>query len=244
MNTAKFAALAIALTAATAQAQLTRQDARKLAEIAKTPHDSVAVAALQAKAPKDARLPYLTALSRVERRDYRGALEQVKRSLKLDPSNLDAWKVRIWLAMATKDFSDAANSMDWLAQRMPAQAATPAAEQTCVEFAHFMGECFGYLAGPQGDRAAVAPVAKRALSRLAGNREAAFVTAHSRVVNEFNDRMDRWRLPATSPSRMKPSPVTRSCSGWQRKTATPIASWRRSKTLACKDANWPPTSEM
>ena len=189
MNVTKFAAFAVILTTAAAHAQVTRHDAQKLVELAKSRNNSVAVAALQSKSPTDARLPYLAALSRVDRNDYRGALEQVKHSLQLNPANLDAWKVRIWLSMATKDFNDAATSMDWLSSRMPANGATPEAEMACVEFARFMGKSFGYMNGPQGDRASVASLEQRVVGRLSGNRKSAFVAAHSHVTSDYNQRL-------------------------------------------------------
>ena len=149
------------------------------------------LARLREAAPNDARLPYAYALGLIERLDYRGALVQVREAVRLDPSHLNAWKTRIWLAAANRDFSDAMASMEQLTSLMPAEG-TPEVERKCRHFCGFMGSIFGYMEGPQSDGVESLELEssrRRIVKLLPTERQPIFEASRNQVLEGFKSQL-------------------------------------------------------
>ncbi len=141
--------------------------------------------------PADARVPYVYSLVLVDRLQYGDALGYARQATTLDPGNLNAWKMRIWLSVSSKDVDDALASMEQLSSRMP-KSTSPAGEQICQEFSGFMGKVFGYLAGPHAEKVStmqVASVERRVVNQLTPARKAVFLKAREQVIVEFETRV-------------------------------------------------------
>ena len=150
------------------------------------------MARLRRSDPTDARVPYVYSLVLIDRLEYVDALTHVREAVELNPGNLNAWKVRIWLSVSTKDVDDALASMERLASRMPKGTVSPAAERICQDFSGFMGKVFGYLAGPHAEKVStmqVASVERRVVSQLTPARKAVFLKAREQVIVEFETRV-------------------------------------------------------
>ena len=155
--------------------------------------------------PADARVPYVYSLVLVDRLEYADALSHVRQATSLNPGNLNAWKMRIWLSVSTKDVNDALSSMQQLTSRMP-RSASPAGEQVCQQFSGFMGKVFGYLAGPHAEKVStmqVASVERRILGQLTPEREAR--SRHEQLAgladehNYAHNELQKIELTANSP---------------------------------------------
>jgi tetratricopeptide (TPR) repeat protein len=149
---------------------------------------------LRRATPADARVPYAYAMLLIEQRRYREACDPLKESLRLNGGNLDAWKTRIWLAVLTEEHDDALASMERLVRQMPAEVVSADRERKCREFAGFMGQVFGYLAGPGKD--GLDPVKQTSsqqtiIGYLPKGRKAVFEALFTAVLEDYTKKMER-----------------------------------------------------
>ena len=103
---------------------------------------------LRRTAPMDARVPYAYALLLLDQKRYQDASDPLRCALDLDGKDLTAWKTRIWLSVLIQDYDDALATMEHLGTKMPSPHVSAERRQKCCEFAGFMGQILGYLAGP------------------------------------------------------------------------------------------------
>ncbi len=186
---ALIAVLTVAATSAHAGYNLAGE-VQRLVELGKSAKTEVEAdtqfARLNEIAPSDPRVHYTYAMVLIDQHRFAEADRQMKRVTALNGRNLNAWKVRIWLSVVTKDYDNALSTMETLVDRMPAKAASSAAERKCWEFAAFSGQVFGYLEGPANvDTVKLAGYEQSITSSLNDARQAVFNRQRDKVNAQF-----------------------------------------------------------
>jgi len=150
-------------------------------------------------APADSRIPYAYALVQLRQYRYAEAAKLLDQSLRRDKSNLAAGKLRIWLAVLTKQYNQALVQMRGLAELLGDKDAA-ADPRRADDLPAFLGRICGYLAGPvrpQVSQPALTACQGRILARLASPEKTAFEQARQHVLDQFSGAAEAVELSAT-----------------------------------------------
>jgi len=160
----------------------------------KTELVQISLTQLENLAPADARLSYAQALMSLDGRRYEDAAGYLKKTVQLDPRNLDAWKASIWVSVITRDYRDALSSIERLSGHMGVETASPARARKTREMAAYLGSIMGYLDGPRGSLVNPSDMAiseETVLANLTGTVLEAFETGRRDVVDDFMARAEQ-----------------------------------------------------
>lgn len=144
---------------------------------------------LSPAADADYRLRYAHALALVHERQYTEALRELTAVVKEQPAYLPAQRLRAWLLLVQKKYTEALPALETISRLIPPQEAEAPEEDTYLQAAQFLGTAFGFLNGP-GEALVKEPVRAqyetRIVARLEGKRRDAF-DAQVAAVAEFYD---------------------------------------------------------
>ena len=144
---------------------------------------------LKRRNPDDPRIDYVYGLVLAKQHRYADALAPLGRYLQARPSDLRAWRAKLWVAMQARRYDDAWQSIAKLAEPFDGQcAAAQPAELT--EAAKFLGTVFGYLELVQTAASADKRIAERKnglLGKLSDAQLAAFDEGREIIASELEE---------------------------------------------------------
>ncbi|MEI8372525.1 MAG: hypothetical protein WCJ35_06795 [Planctomycetota bacterium] len=152
------------------------------------------------KAAGDWRIPYAYALVQIQQYRYTDAAKLLDQVLKLDPKNVEANRLRIWIAVILKDYTKALGRMQELADALPTEPTDAAVDTANRELATLLGRMCGFMEGPVKSsvpQTARAACAERLDSQLTGARRAAFEKGRRAVLRQFEAIDEEHELTKT-----------------------------------------------
>lgn len=145
--------LTAAETAVAQQAGSLADEYRLLVALGQNRRDRVAMdrqyMKLTRMAPSDGTMAYTHALLLTDQRKYREAVCSSAQALALDSSNLNAWKLHIWLQLQNEQFAPALKSVAKLANYIPDESASGPRREAGERMAEYFGTVAGYVAFPR-----------------------------------------------------------------------------------------------
>ena len=109
--------------------------------------------ALHEKTSGDARVEYAYGLVLVQQHRYADANRQLAAIVKAHPTDVHAWRLKIWAQMLQKSYDGALGDMQRLAKHYPQDGAAVAAvdDEFLQDTAFLIGQMCGYLEGPRAE---------------------------------------------------------------------------------------------
>ena len=151
-------------------------------------------------APVDWRVAYAFALVQIKQRRYDDAQKLIAQILKINPTDLNVWKSKVWISMLTQKYMTALVEMDRLAGLIQDVEADDDAEFR--KTAQFLGGMFGFL-DHVSDRRVAEPVREqhrqRVVDQLSDFLEKEFDRSYRRVAEQhaaFLEQKNRARNEA------------------------------------------------
>ena len=155
-------------------------------------------------APADGRVPYAYVLVLIRQRQYADAKKHIVRLLRVDKTNLPAWKATVWLSMITRDYPAAMVEMEKLVVLLPNEMDDPQQDGEDLVIARYLGRMFGFLERAAGS---AVPDAMRedhrrnVMAHLIPSQTAAFqagrrsvIERYSQLVFEKDDTQEESRI--------------------------------------------------
>jgi hypothetical protein len=176
---------------------------------------------LERQSQSDARIPYAYALVQLRQLRYADAARLIDQVVKADKQNLAAGKLKIWLAVITKEYDKALLEMPRVAALLPADEAADDAETPNLEVARFLGRIMGYLEGPAKEgmeQAARNEAVRETTARLTTRRKAAFENARKAVLQQFTAMGEEAEVTSAEAKQKAEKQKERMIGDLQRKT--------------------------